>query len=143
MASLLFNGVGLALVAGAIGMLAYKATTKEPLCTEQTPEAMCAAQYLVVLMVLLLWVSSLLCTSKTLSTLLSAAADMALLALVVSLFTTDAASFIDYENPQRIVGNAMIVVLAVWRLSIRVNDMIAPQQPTYSGYADYGYGSLK
>lgn len=134
MASLLFNGVGVLLVGGALAMLGYKATTQQPLCTEATPQALCAAQYLTVLLVLMMWVSSLLCASPTLAKLLSVGADMVLLGLVVSLFTTDAASFVDYENPQRIVGNAMIVVLAVWRLSIRLNEMM-PSQPSY------GYGS--
>lgn len=131
MASLLFNGVGLALVAGAFSMLAYKAATKEPLCTQKTPEALCAAQYLTVLLVLLLWVSSLLCTSKTLTNLLAMLGDLLLGALVVTLITTDAASFVDYDNPQRIVGNALIVVLAVWRLSIRLNDLLPSQSPDY------------
>lgn len=134
MADLLFNGVGLALTAGAVGMLAYKATTKEPLCSGETPQLLCAGQYLSVLAVLVLWMCSKLCSSKILTEILSLMADLLLGAVVVSIITTDAESFVDLEQPQRMVGNMLVFVCALWRLSVRVNSLVSPQAPMYQYY---------
>lgn len=134
MADLLFTGVGLALTAGAVGMLAYKATTNQALCSGETPQLLCAGQYLSVLAVLLLWLSSILCSSKVLTGVLSMMADLLLGAVVVSLVTTDADSFVDFQEPQRIVGNMLVLVLAMWRLSMRINELVTPATPVYQYY---------
>jgi len=134
MATLLFNGVGLVLTAAAVGMLAFKATTGQPLCTGQVSELLCMGQYLSVLAVLTLWVSSFLCQSKMMTSLLTMLADLVLAVVVVSIVTTDPQSFIDLSNPSQMVGNALIVLLAIWRLSLRINDVITPAPSPYYQY---------
>jgi len=126
------NVVGLALVAAALGLVGYKATTDDPMCTGSTSDMLCAAQYLAVLAVLGLWVASVSCTSPTATALLTALADLVLLGVVVTIVNTDPESFVDVDNPQRIAGNALIVLVAIWRISVRVNEFLAPRQSYYA-----------
>jgi hypothetical protein len=133
MSSLVFSAVGLLLAAGAIGLLTYKAVNAEPLCAAEAPGMLCAAQYLAVLAVLTLWLSARLCGSATMANMLTAAADVALIAVVVTMVNTDAAALVDVSNPQRMLGNALVVVVALWRVSARVSQLLPAPQSAY-GY---------
>ena len=135
MSSLVFSAVGLLLAAGAIGLLTYKSVNAEPLCAAEAPGMLCAAQYLAVLAVLTLWLSSKLCASRVLANMLAAAADIALIAVVVTMVNTDAAALVDVSNPQRMLGNILVVVVALWRVSARVSEMLPAPQPMYGGYS--------
>lgn len=141
MSSLVFSAVGLLLAAGAIGLLTYKAVNAEPLCAAEAPGMLCAAQYLAVLAVLTLWLSARLCTSVVIAKMLAAAADIALIAVVVTMVNTDAAALVDVSNPQRMLGNVLVVVVALWRVSARISQMLPATQYAYGGYSSYtGYG---
>jgi hypothetical protein len=135
MTSLIFSAVGLLLAAGAIALLTYKAVNAEPLCAAEAPGMLCAAQYLAVLAVLALWLSSKLCASATLAKTLAAAADIAIIAVVVTMLNTDAAALVDVSNPQRMLGNILVVVVALWRVSARVSEMLPAPQSAYGGYS--------